>query len=34
VVDGPHMDRRIAMETDAVWEGDRGHLTVRNARLE
>jgi len=33
VVDGPHMDRRIAMDTDAVWEGDRGHLSVRDARL-
>lgn len=33
VVDGPHMDRLIEMETDTVWEGDRGHLVVQNARL-
>ena len=33
VVDGPHMDRLIEMETDAVWEGDRGHLVVQNAQL-
>ncbi|WP_144799143.1 diphthine--ammonia ligase [Halorubrum depositum] len=34
VVDGPHMDRRIAFEYDAVWEGDRGHVEIRDARLE
>ena len=34
VVDGPHMDRRIDIEYDAVWEGDRGHVEIRNARLK
>ena len=34
VVDGPHMDRRIDLTYDAVWEGDRGHVEVRDARLE
>jgi ABC transporter with metal-binding/Fe-S-binding domain ATP-binding protein len=34
VVDGPHMDRRIDLTYDAVWEGDRGHLAIRDARLE
>jgi len=34
VVDGPHMDRRIDMEYDTVWEGDRGHVEIRDARLE
>ena len=33
VVDGPHMDRRIDATYDTVWEGDRGHVTVRDARL-
>ncbi|SFR44356.1 diphthine--ammonia ligase [Halorubrum sodomense] len=34
VVDGPHMDRRIDLTYDAVWEGDRGHVEIRDARLE
>ena len=34
VVDGPHMDRRIDVTYDAVWEGDRGHLVVTDAALE
>jgi len=34
VVDGPHMDRRIDMTYDTVWEGDRGHVEIRDARLE
>ena len=33
VVDGPHMDRRIELEYDTVWEGDRGHVDVRDAWL-
>ena len=34
VVDGPHMDRRIDVTYDVVWEGDRGHLVVTDAALE
>ncbi|GAB6878600.1 diphthine--ammonia ligase [Halorubrum gandharaense] len=34
VVDGPHMDRRIALDYETVWEGDRGHIDVTDARLE
>jgi len=34
VVDGPHMDRRIGLETSTVWEGTRGHLAVEDAWLE
>ena len=34
VVDGPHMDRRIEFEYDAVWEGDRGHVEISDAWLE
>jgi len=34
VVDGPHMDRRVALEYDTVWEGTRGHVEVTDARLE
>jgi len=34
VVDGPHMDRRISLEYDTVWEGTRGYLDVTNAELE
>ncbi len=34
VVDGPHMDRRIDLEYDTVWEGDRGHVEIRDAWLE
>ena len=33
VVDAPHMDRRIDIEYDTVWEGDRGHVEIRDARL-
>ncbi len=33
VVDGPHMRRRIEFEYDAVWEGDRGHVEIRDAWL-
>jgi len=34
VVDGPHMDRRIELETSVVWEGTRGHLAIEEAWLE
>jgi len=34
VVDGPHMDRRIELETTTVWEGTRGHLVIEDAWLE
>jgi ABC transporter with metal-binding/Fe-S-binding domain ATP-binding protein len=34
VVDGPHMDRRIELEYETVWEGDRGHVEVMDAWLE
>ncbi|WP_058365289.1 diphthine--ammonia ligase [Haloparvum sedimenti] len=34
VVDGPHMDRRVDLEYETVWEGDRGHVRVTDARLE
>ena len=33
VVDGPHMDRRIELEYDTVWEGTRGHVEITNAEL-
>jgi diphthine-ammonia ligase len=33
VVDGPHMDRRIEIDADPVWEGTRGHLEITDARL-
>jgi ABC transporter with metal-binding/Fe-S-binding domain ATP-binding protein len=33
VVDGPHMRRRIELEYDTVWEGDRGHVEITDARL-
>ncbi|MFB6081896.1 MAG: diphthine--ammonia ligase [Halanaeroarchaeum sp.] len=33
VVDGPHMDRPIDIEGDPVWEGNRGHLAIREASL-
>jgi diphthine-ammonia ligase len=33
VVDGPHMDRRIELEYETVWEGTRGHIDVTDARL-
>ena len=34
VVDGPHMDRRIALEYEPEWEGTRGRIRVTDARLE
>ncbi|MCU4750706.1 diphthine--ammonia ligase [Halobacteria archaeon AArc-curdl1] len=34
VVDGPHMDRRLALEYDTEWEGTRGRIRVRDAFLE
>jgi diphthine-ammonia ligase len=34
VVDGPHMDRRIEVDTSTVWEGTRGHLVIEDAWLE
>jgi len=34
VVDGPHMDRRIELAYETVWEGDRGHVEVTDAYLE
>jgi diphthine-ammonia ligase len=34
VVDGPHMDRRVALECEPVWEGTRGHVRVTDASLE
>ncbi|WP_232687469.1 diphthine--ammonia ligase [Halobacterium zhouii] len=33
VTDGPHMERRIELEYDTVWEGDRGHVEITDARL-
>ncbi|MWG35220.1 diphthine--ammonia ligase [Halomarina oriensis] len=33
VVDGPHMDRRIELESEPVWEGTRGHLRIEDAWL-
>ncbi|WP_255170260.1 diphthine--ammonia ligase [Natrononativus amylolyticus] len=34
VVDGPHMDRRLALEYETEWEGTRGRIRVTGARLE
>lgn len=34
VVDGPHMDRAIRFEAAEVWDGTRGHLSIRDAWLE
>ena len=34
VTGGPHMEGRIGLEYDAVWEGTRGWLTVEDAWLE
>ncbi|MFC6732013.1 MULTISPECIES: diphthine--ammonia ligase [unclassified Haladaptatus] len=34
VVDGPHMDRRIALEYETEWEGTRGRLRITDATLE
>ncbi|MFW6385244.1 MAG: diphthine--ammonia ligase [Halodesulfurarchaeum sp.] len=33
VIDAPYMDRRIDVEYETVWDGIRGHLDVRSARL-
>ena len=33
VVDGPHMDRRIRLSYETVWNGDRGHIEVTDAEL-
>jgi diphthine-ammonia ligase len=33
VTDGPHMDRPIELDYETVWEGDRGHLEITDARL-
>jgi ABC transporter with metal-binding/Fe-S-binding domain ATP-binding protein len=33
VTDGPHMDRPIELEFETVWEGDRGHVEITDARL-
>ncbi|GAD51939.1 hypotheical conserved protein [Halarchaeum acidiphilum MH1-52-1] len=33
VTDGPHMERPIELEYDTVWEGDRGHVEISDARL-
>jgi len=34
VQDGPHMDRRIALEYDVEWDGMRGSIDVEDAWLE
>ena len=33
VTDGPHMDRRVELAYERVWEVDRGHLEITDARL-
>jgi diphthine-ammonia ligase len=33
VVDGPHMNQRVELEYDRVWEGNRGHIVVDDAWL-
>lgn len=33
VTDGPHMSRPIQLEYDTVWNGDRGHVEITDARL-
>ena len=33
VVDGPHMDRRIDLTYETVWEGTRGRLRITDAEL-
>lgn len=33
VTDGPHMDRRLELEYTAEWDGTRGRLRVKDARL-
>ncbi|GAB3021121.1 diphthine--ammonia ligase [Natronobiforma cellulositropha] len=34
VVDGPHMDRRLALEYETEWDGTRGRIRVSEASLE
>jgi ABC transporter with metal-binding/Fe-S-binding domain ATP-binding protein len=34
VVDGPHMNHRIHLDYDTVWEGTRGYIEITNAELE
>jgi diphthine-ammonia ligase len=34
LTDGPHMDRRIALEYETEWDGNRGRIRVQNAELE
>ncbi|NIB98820.1 diphthine--ammonia ligase [Halobacterium sp. R2-5] len=33
VTDGPHMSRPIELAYETVWNGDRGHIEVTDARL-
>ena len=33
VTDAPHMQRRIELEWEPVWEGSRGHCRITDARL-
>jgi diphthine-ammonia ligase len=33
VTDAPHMTRPIELDYETVWEGDRGHLDITDARL-
>ena len=33
VTDAPHMARPIELDYDTVWEGDRGHVEITDARL-
>ena len=33
VVDGPHMDRKLAIEYEPTWDGTRGSIDVTDARL-
>lgn len=34
VTDGPHMDRRIKIEYEKVWDAGRGTLRITNAWIE
>ena len=34
VVDGPHMERRVELEYEVDWRGNRGRLRIRDAWLE
>jgi ABC transporter with metal-binding/Fe-S-binding domain ATP-binding protein len=34
VTDGPHMDRRIELEYETEWDGERGRLRIQDAWLE